>query len=151
MEGRPILCRRARRTDVDAVFSLFDGDGGMDRQLDRAGLHRFRRLVADLGADCYVAVVDETVVGLVHVTYARHLLDRQRATVELLRVTADARLGDVGAALARLVAERARRRGCRFIDWREPARDAATQAFATHLGARPVGEHLQVEIPGPGE
>jgi hypothetical protein len=30
---------------------------------DRAGLHRFRRLVADLGADCYVAVVDETVVG----------------------------------------------------------------------------------------
>jgi hypothetical protein len=90
-------------------------------------------------------------VGLVHVTYARQLLDRQRATVELLRVTADARIGDVGAALARLVAERARRRGCRFIDWREPARDAATQAFAAHLGARPVGEHLRVEIPGAGE
>src|SRR5512143_3371571 len=84
MDGRPIRCRRARRTDAEAVFALLDHGAAPARPRDRAGRHRFRQLVADLGADCYVALIDETVVGLVHVTYARHLLDGQRATVELL-------------------------------------------------------------------
>src|SRR5512139_1710981 len=69
MDGRPIRCRRARRTDAEAAFALID-QGAAAPPLDRAGRHRFRQLVADLGADCYVALIDETVVGLVHVTYA---------------------------------------------------------------------------------
>ncbi len=151
MESRPIRCRRARRPDADAVFALLAGNGGPGSERDRAGRHRFRQLVADLGADCYVAVADDMIVGLVHVTYARHLLDGQRATVELLLVAPDQRAGDAGAALAGLVVERARRRGCRFIDWREPAHDLSAQAFAARLGARAVGDHLRVEIPGPAE
>lgn len=150
MIARPIRCRRARRTDAAAVLALLDAGSGTAWQLDRAGRHRFRQLVADLGADCYVALIDEAVVGLVHVTYARHLLDGQRATVELLLAAPAERGREVGRALARLVDERARRRHCRTIDWREPVGDEAGRAFAEHLGARAVGDHWRVEIPGGG-
>ena len=150
MDGRPIRCRRARRTDAEAAFALID-QGAAAPPLDRAGRHRFRQLVADLGADCYVALIDETVVGLVHVTYARHLLDRQRATVELALVAPNVRDGEVAGALARLVVERARRRNCRFIDCRQPVGDEVARAFADQLGAQPVGDHLRVEIPGAAE
>ena len=150
MEGRPIRCRRARRTDAEVVLALLDGRSPA-WQLDRAGRHRFRQLVADLGADCYVALIDEIVVGLVHVTYARHLLHGQRATLELLLVAPGGPADEIARALARLVAERVRRRNCRFIDWREPAADAAAQAFADQLGARSAADHLRVEIPGPAE
>jgi hypothetical protein len=151
MQNRPIHCRRLRRTDADAVLALLAGALGTAPRGDRATLHRFRRLVADLGTDCYVAVADEALVGLVHVTYARHLLDRQRATVELLLLAPDPLGGDAAVALARLVGERVRQRGCRVVDWREPAHDDATRTFATHLGARPAAERLRVEIPAPAE
>lgn len=150
MIPRPIRCRRARRTDAAAVLALLGAGAGTAWQLDRAGRHRFRQLVGDLGADCYVALIDETVVGLVHVTYARHLLDGQRATVELLLAAPAGHGREVGLALARLVDERARRRHCRTVDWREPVRDEAGRAFAEGLGARAVGDHWRVEIPGGG-
>ena len=150
MLKRSVRCRRVRRTDADAVFALLEAAGDTIPSPDRARLHRFRQLVADLGSDCYVAVADEQVVGMVHVTYARHLLGRQLATVELL-LAADPRGGDAATALADLVGARARQRGCRFIDWREPARNEAMRAFAAHLGARPVAERLRVEIPEPAE
>jgi hypothetical protein len=147
MQVRPIRCRRVRRTDNEAVFALLDAAGVSRPAADRAGRHRFRRLVADLGGDCYVALADETVVGVVHVTYARHLIDGQRATVELLAVDRAHPADEVVGALARLVAARAERRGCRIVDWRDPADSVATRALAAHLGARPIGQHLRVEIP----
>lgn len=148
MYPRPIRCRRLRRTDADAVFALLDAAGLRDSAADRPRRHRFRLLAADLGGDCYVATVDETLVGVAHVTYARHLLDGQRATVELL-VVDGANAGEaVVRALAELLGDRARRRGCRTIDWRDPAADGPARAFASALGAAPIGEHLRVEIPG---
>ena len=150
MLNRPIRCRRVRRTDADAVFALLAASGGPIPPRDRSSRHRFRLLVADLGGDCYVAVADETVVGLVHVTYARHLIDRQRATIEVLLAAAPRR-EDTAAALAALVRERAGRRGCRVIDWREPVRDDAMQAFTALLGARPADPRPRVEMPDPAE
>jgi GNAT superfamily N-acetyltransferase len=130
---------------------MIDGGATTARSMDRAHLHRFRQLIADLGADCYVALLDETVVGLVHVTYARHLLDRQRATVELLLLAPNGHGREVGGTLARLVVERARRRNCRFIDWREPVGDETARACADQVGAQPVGDRLRVEIPRTAE
>lgn len=141
MEARPIRCRRARRGDTESILALV---GIADD--DRRTRHRFRKLVADLGADCYVALRDDAVVGIVHVTYARHLLDGQCATVELLRV-ADAQPADVGEALATLVRERARRRACARIDWRDPPANAPAAA----LGVEPGDAHVAVEIPASRE
>ncbi|MBX3023853.1 hypothetical protein KF840_02985 [bacterium] len=145
MEARPIRCRRARRTDAGAIFALLTA--AAPAPADRATRHHFRKLVADLGADCYVALRDGTVVGVVHVTYARHLLDGQRATVELVRASED----DVARALAALVRERAARRHCLLIDWRDAPEDGAAEAFASALGARRIGATVRVEIPAPRE
>src|SRR5262249_61086414 len=46
---------------------------------DRATLRRFRHLVDDLGADFYLILVDGTLAGLVHVTYARQVAGAPRA------------------------------------------------------------------------
>lgn len=150
MPSRPIRCRRLRRTDAAAVLALLAAAGEPTPDDHRRRRHRLRRLVADLGGDCYVALIDETVVGVVHVTYARHLLDRPRATVEMLLADAT-HGGEAAAALAELVRARAARRGCRIIDWREPTRGDAMQAFAARLGARPLDPRLRVEIPEAGE
>lgn len=151
MHPRPIRCRRLRRTDADAVFALLEAAGLCPPQPDRATLHRFRLLAADLGADCYLALADETLAGLVHVTYARHLLDGQRATVELLLVDPAHSGADVLRALAQLVAERARRRGCRGIDWRTPPGGDVATAFAAQLDGAATTTLERVEIPGSAE
>lgn len=151
MHPRPIRCRRLRRTDADAVFALLEAAGLGDAAADRTRRHRFRLLAADLGGDCYVATIDETVVGVAHITYARHLLGGQRATVELLAVDPARPGAETVGALAALLAERARRRGCRTIDWRDPPADDAGRRFALVLGAAAIGEHLRVEIPESGE
>lgn len=148
MEARPIRCRRARRTDADAIFALLATAAPPPR--DRAVRHHFRKLVADLGADCYVAQCDGTVIGVVHVTYARHLIDGQRAMIELVRAAPE-RPGDVGRALAALVRERAARRHCTLIDWRDAPQGEAAEAFARALGARRAGDQLRVEIPAARE
>ena len=124
-------------------------DGAAAAGADRAGLRRFRQLVADLGADCYVAVVDEPIVGLVHVTYARHLLDGQQRHLELLVVAPDGRGQGVGGALARVgggARPPARLPLHRLA--RSPLRDRAGAALSP-LGWRPDGRRsVRVEIPG---
>ncbi|MFN8640315.1 MAG: hypothetical protein U0802_01110 [Candidatus Binatia bacterium] len=72
-----------------------------------------------------------------------------RATVEALVVAGAHR--DAAVALAGLVRDRARRRGCRCLDWRESATTDAMRAFAAHLDAQLVEQRFRVEIPGAGE
>lgn len=150
MYPRPIHCRRLRRTDAAAVFALLAAAGGAAPPADRHHRHRLRQVVADLGSDCYVALVDETVAGLVHVTYARQLVGGPRARVERLLLDPADDGAAVPRALAALVAARARRRGCAAIEWRGPATGAAA-AFAAGLGVTRAAEHWTVEIPVPAE
>src|SRR6185369_3116236 len=63
---------------------------------ERAALRQFRRVVADLGADVYVADVDACVLGVMHITYTRPLSGPPRAHLELLAVASDARGRGVG-------------------------------------------------------
>jgi N-acetylglutamate synthase-like GNAT family acetyltransferase len=148
MELPPIRHRRARRTDADAVRTLLS-DAGIERPPDdRAGLRRFRHLVADLGGDLYLAERDARLVGLVHVTYSRHLLEGQRATLALLVVTPIARRRGVGAGLVALATARARRRGCPVLAC--PGSDAADDGrdWLRRLGWHEAGTHLLVDLAG---
>lgn len=148
MELPPIRHRRARRTDADAVWTLLSDAGIEPPAEDRSGLRRFRRLVADLSSDLYLAERDARLLGLVHVTYARHLLVGQRATLTLLVVAPVARRGGVGAGLIDLAAARARRRGCPLLAW--PGSDAADGArdWLRRRGWREAGAHLLVDLAG---
>ena len=112
MSAQPAHIRRARRTDFPAVMGLLVQSGLPAPPPDRPTLHRFRALVADLGADFYVAEVDGAAVGLVHVTYARQLAVPPVARLEQILVAEAFRRRGIAAALLAAMHGRARRRGC---------------------------------------
>lgn len=126
--------RRCRRTDLPAVMRLLAAAGTPLPVPDRRTLHRFRRLVADLGSDLYLALVDDDTVGLLHVTYARQLVRPPLARVECLLVSPAARRRGIGRALLGFAEDRARRRGCGAIRWSLPAEDPAARHFAENAG-----------------
>ena len=116
-------------------------------EADRAALRRFRRLVADLGSDLYVALVDERIVGIVQVTYTRHLLG-QEARLALLAVMPEERRRGIGRSLAGLAAARAQRRGC--TQMRCALLGAASDAaeFLAALGWRASGAQVEFDLLG---
>ena len=141
----PIRYRRARRGDFAAIDALLRTAGAPESAPDRATLRRFRRLVADLGADLYVAATDARLLGVVHVTYARTLTG-QRAHLELLAVAGDARRRGVGRGLVLLAAQRARRRGCAALCCVAAAAADGGGAFLSHTGWRSVGDQFEFDL-----
>jgi hypothetical protein len=140
LPGTAVRVRRGRRCDLAAVRSLLGAGAG-------AGLERvFRRIVADLGGDVYVAE-DGTgaIVGLVSVVYARSLA---RGGLSAMLDGARARPEPGPAVLAGLVAfaeERARKRGCRRLAaWVDPD-DRDLRAALVARGYR-AGELLVTEL-----
>jgi N-acetylglutamate synthase-like GNAT family acetyltransferase len=107
-----VRIRRGRRTDFMAVMQLLAASGAPVPPPDRATLRRFRHLVADLGADFYLALVDGALAGLLHVTYVRQLAAPPAARVEQLVVATVLRRGGIGASLLRFAQQRARQHGC---------------------------------------
>lgn len=132
--------RRSRRTDFNAVMKLLATSGIPVPPPDRATLRRFRHIVADLGTDFYLALVDGTPVGLVHVTYARALTHGPRAGLNQLVVADSFRHRGIGAALLDFAARRARKRGCMMLSCALPAAGASLRELFAKTGLEPGGE-----------
>jgi ribosomal protein S18 acetylase RimI-like enzyme len=128
-----IHIRRGRRTDYAALAALcsWPTTGASPRRL-------FRRAVADLSFDLYVAEETGRTIGMVAVSYVRVLaLGGQRATLEDLVVDPARRRAGVGRELAEFAIRRARRRGARAFEARSA--DEAAGVFLERLGFRPCG------------
>ena len=144
LPGTAVRVRRGRRRDLEGVQSLLGED-------ERAGLERlFRRIVADLGTDVYVAEDGEgAIVGLVSVVYARSLV---RGGLSAMLDGARARPEPGPAVLEGLLAfaeERARKRGCRRLAaWVDPE-DRDLRATLVARGYR-SGELLVTDLARPG-
>lgn len=140
--------RRAQRTDFDAIRAILTASGLSAPEPDRAGLRRFRRIVADLGGDLYLADATARVVGVVHVSYARHLISGPRARLELLVVAPDVRRRGIGRGLATWAAMRARRRGCTALRCGDAETDDG-RAFLSNVGWRRAGEEFMFDLTDP--
>lgn len=103
-----VLIRRGRRRDLPAVERVLG-------RTSATGFARiYRRIVADLGTDVYVAEDPAgAIVGLVAVVYARSLV---RGGVSALLDGARAAARPVLDGLVAFAEERARRRGCRRLE-----------------------------------
>ena len=131
-----IRIRRGRRTDYAALAALC-GWPAVDGSRARS-VRMFRRTVADLAYDLYVAEGNGAIVGVVAVSYVRELrLGGQRATLEELVVDRERRRSGVGRRLVEFVIERARRRGARAFEARPD--DEAAAHFLQSTGFRPSG------------
>jgi GNAT superfamily N-acetyltransferase len=142
--------RRGRRTDFTAVMGLLAAGGVAVPAPDRATLRRFRQIVADLGGDFYLASVDDVVVGLVHVTYARQLAAPPSALLDQLVVVPTYRRRGIGSALLAFVERRARQRGCDTFTMVVPqTADSTARAFLEKGGLAASGETFvrQLRVP----
>jgi GNAT superfamily N-acetyltransferase len=146
MLPRPIRHRRGRRTDFVEIAGILAASDAPVPVPDRATLRRFRSIVSDLGADFYVALFEERLVGFVHVTYARQLADAPRARVEALIVAPAARRNGVGSALAGLARSRAERRGCRDLSYAAGALPPEAAPFLARQGWSAAGEVFQLSL-----
>jgi len=141
-EGR-VHIRRGRRTDFTAVMALLASSGVAVPAPERATLHRFRQLVADLGGDFYLASVDGAVVGLVHVTYARQLATPPSASLDQLVVAPAFRRCGIGSKLLAFVQRRAQQRGCvALASVVAHAAPVGARAFLAGVGLTPDGERF---------
>ncbi len=122
-----------RRTDYAVLAALcsWPATGGSSPRL-------FRRAIADLAYDLYVAEETGRAIGMVAVSYVRALaLGGQRATLEELFVDPAKRQAGVGRRLAEFAIRRARRRGARAFEARSS--DEAAGRFLERLGFRTCG------------
>ncbi len=143
----PII-RRARRTDFTATMQVLAASGVAVPPPDRATLRRFRAVVADLGADFYVAVGAGAVVGILHQTYQRRLTTRARAQLDLLVVHPEHRRRGVGGALLRFACKRAAQRDCAFVAHDLGADDDAARALLTAHTLRPTATTWVAAVAG---
>jgi len=130
LPGTAVRVRRGRRRDraaVEALLAVPDGD-----RLERV----FRRILADLGTDVYVAEDERgEIVGMVSVLYARSLAcGGLAALLDGARTRRPALL----PGLLAFAEERARKRGCRrlaaWVDAGDVELRAALLARGYHAG-----------------
>ncbi len=150
MTETAVRLRRARRTDFPAVMQLLASSGQPVPPPDRATLRRFRNLVVDLGADFYLAVVDDTVAGLIHITYARQLCAPPTARVEQLTVGPPFRRRGIGTRLFRLATQRAAQRRCTVLAHALPNSRELARSHSGRSGLDAVGLWVMVQLPAPG-
>jgi GNAT superfamily N-acetyltransferase len=151
MGEQRVHIRRGRRTDFTAVMSLLAAGGMAVPAPERATLRRFRQVVADLGGDFYLAAVDDVVVGLVHVTYARQLAAPPGASLDQLVVAPPYRRCGIGSALLAFAERRARQRGCDTFALVVPhTTNTAVRSFLERSGLAPSGETFVRALRVPG-
>ena len=134
--------RRARRTDFTFVMQVLADSGMPIPPPDRATLKRFRNIVADLGTEFYVALLEDTIVAFVLVTYARRLTQAQHARIDHLVVVQKFRRQGVGTALLRFVEQRAQKRGCAILSVCLPGNEVTACQFLAKNGMAEQGVWL---------
>lgn len=134
-----VRIRRGRRTDFVAVMALLASSGDPLAPPDRATLRRFRNIVADLGADFYLAVEGDVATGLVYITYSRQLTTPARASLDQLVVADAYRRRGIGSALLQFAHQRAERHGCARLTCTLPS-GASLGTFLGRQGLTAAGD-----------
>ncbi len=143
--------RRGRRTDFTATMALLAACEVPVPPPDRATLHRFRNIVADLGSDFYVALDGSRLVGLVHVTYHRRLTTAARARIDILCVHPEFRRHGLGGALLGFARKRAAKRGCALLAGDTDPQDRESIRLFESQGLRQAAQTWVVALPTPSD
>jgi len=144
LAGTNVRVRRGRRGDLPRVLAL------LGRESAPRSARLYRRVVADLGTDLYVA--EDTageVVGLVSIVYSRALFRGElSARLDGARASASPAVPVLDGLIA-FAERRARRRGCRRLEASLDGGDAELRTTLLARGYR-AGEALVADLGAPG-
>lgn len=146
MPGSDLRIRRARRADFDGVSRILERVGGSPLPPDRRTIRRFRRIVADLGSDLYVAEKEGRLLGFVYVRYSRHLAHGSQARVEQLVVEPGSEESRVRDELLGLALRRARKRDCTSLHATTRAVAPAREDWLRTSGLVPDGTDYRFSL-----
>ena len=118
-----ILFRLATRKDLPAIVQMLaEDDLGAQRErfempLPQAYYDAFEAIKVDPNHELIVAVVDEEVIGTLHLMFLPSISYQggTRAQVESVRVAQHLRGQGIGAEMMKWALERARQRGCHLM------------------------------------
>ena len=137
-----VQLRRATRGDLEAIVALLADDPlGAEREDSRSPLPQsyvdaFAEIDGDAKQRLMVAAADDTVLGVLQLTFIPYLTyrGRRRALVEGVRIAKIARGRGLGRRLMQWAIEAARREGCHLIQLTTDKRRPAAIEFYRGLG-----------------
>lgn len=140
-----LLFRDARPEDLAALLHLLADDAiaqarqGYAPEVTPAARQAFDDITADPNNELLVGELDGTPVAMLQLTYIPGLSrgGMRRALVEAVRVRADLRGQQLGAALMREAEARARARGCGLVQLTTDVRRTDAHRFYARLGYVP--------------
>lgn len=112
MQHGPITIRRGKRTDLPELVSLLAFPQAQDT--DRKHAQHWRRLASDPAHDFYVAEQQDSLQGMVLVSYVRTLVQLGWLAILDLAIISTAQ-HDVSLELIDFAKTRARKRGCQHL------------------------------------
>lgn len=140
-----ISFRRATRADLPAIVKLLADDVfGRSREnggepLDPRYITAFEAVDADPRQILAVAELDGVVMGTMQLTFMPGIgrLGALRGQIESVHIAEDLRGQGHGAAMMQWAIDRARERGCAFVQLTSDRRRAGAHAFYEGLGFEP--------------
>jgi GNAT superfamily N-acetyltransferase len=151
----PIVLRRARAADVQAIAGLLADDqlgagrDGVRTAADLAAYERaFRLIDSDPAHLLVVADAVGAVVGTMQLSFLPGLARRGalRAQIEAVRVAADGRGRGLGSAMIGWAIAEARRRGCGLVQLTTDKSRGAAHRFYAELGFVASHEGLKLAL-----
>ena len=134
--------RIARETDLASIVHLLADDRlGATRELATDPLPQeyidaFIAIVGDLNNELVVATLDESIIGVLQLTYIPNLthMGSWRGMIEGVRVSSSHRSAGVGKDMLQWAIDRCRSRGCRLVQLTSDLLRSDSIAFYEHLG-----------------
>jgi ribosomal protein S18 acetylase RimI-like enzyme len=150
----PLHFRRATGEDLPAIVRMLADDPlGVTREratvpLPRAYHEAFAAIDADSGNELVVACSDDTVIGVLQLTFIPSLTyqGRWRAQIEGVRVDSRWRSMGIGESMLRWAVERARARGCRLLQLTTDKTRPAAKRFYERLGFVATHEGMKLHL-----
>jgi GNAT superfamily N-acetyltransferase len=146
--------RHAARDDVPEIVRLLADDAlGAKREryelpLPASYLAVFDAIDSDPNNELMVACLGERIVGVLQLTFIPYLTYQGawRALIEGVRVDSSMRSAGIGKALLRRAIDRARERGCRFVQLTTDKSRADARRFYEALGFVASHEGMKLHL-----
>ena len=152
--GAPLIFRRARTDDLEAIVGLLADDPiGRMRESSAAELDkRYAEAFAAIGQDpnqlLAIAERDRQIVGILQLSFIPGLTrsGMWRGQIEGVRVAAAERGAGIGRAMIEWAIAESRRRGCGLVQLTSDKRRAGAHAFYEALGFQATHEGYKLPL-----